>query len=210
MHVPRLPGRVDSLGAARSWDRVAGMDEAGRGSWAGPVVAAAVIIPNGTWLGGLNDSKKLTPFFREKLYKKIISSCFYGIGCASQDEVDRYGLLPATFFAFNRALQNLPAKADHLLIDGRDRFSFAIPHTSIIRGDQRHRCIMAASVVAKVTRDRLMIEYGKEYPEYRFQEHKGYGTQFHQKALEKLGPCKLHRQSYEPLKRLKWVQETFL
>lgn len=187
-----------------------GMDEAGRGSWAGPVVAAAVVLPKGLRLGGLNDSKLVLPAKREELFEKITQFCAYGVGLASHEEVDRFGLLRATFFAFKRALENLPVKADHILIDGRDKFAFVIPHTSIIRGDQKVRCISAASIIAKVTRDRLMVEYAKRYPQYGFDLHKGYGTEVHQSALREHGPCELHRKSYEPLKKLQCIQEAFL
>lgn len=191
-------------------ENVVGMDEAGRGSWAGPVVAAAVMLPHGLRLPGLNDSKLVRPEKREMLFEKITAACDYGIGIASHEEVDEFGLLHATFLAFQRALESLKTKPDHILIDGRDHFSFAIPHTSIIRGDQTVRCISAASILAKVTRDKLMIEYAAEYPQYGFAIHKGYGTQSHQRALRDYGPCDLHRKSYAPLQKLKWVQEAFL
>lgn len=189
---------------------IAGMDEAGRGSWAGPVVAAAVILPRGLRLGGLNDSKLVPEAKRELLYKKITEVCDYGIGFATHEEVDEFGLLHATFRAFKRALEGLKQKPDHILVDGRDKFSFAIPHTSIIRGDQKVRCISAASILAKVTRDRLMVEYAVKYPQYGFEQHKGYGTELHQQALRERGPCELHRKSYEPIRNLEWSQETFL
>ena len=189
---------------------IAGMDEAGRGSWAGPVVAAAVVLPKGLHLSGLNDSKLVLPAKREKLYEQIIKSCAYGVGLATQEEVDALGLLQATLYAFRRALEKLPSQVDHILIDGRDAFSFSVPHTSIIRGDQKIRSIMAASILAKVTRDRLMVEYSQVYPAYRFDLHKGYGTQEHQRALRENGPCDLHRKSYAPLKKLQCEQTAFL
>jgi ribonuclease HII len=189
---------------------IVGMDEAGRGSWAGPVVAAAVILPRGLRLGGLNDSKLVLPAKREELYLKITQNCPHGIGIATHEEVDQHGLLRATYFAFKRALEHLGQPADHILIDGRDHFSFAIPHTSIIRGDQKVRCISAASILAKVTRDHLMVEYAHKFPQYGFEQHKGYGTEAHQTALRQHGPCELHRKSYAPLKNLQWVQEAFL
>lgn len=188
---------------------VAGMDEAGRGSWAGPVVAAAVILPQGIRLGGLNDSKLLSPQKREELFEKITAVCPYGIGHASQEEVDEWGLLKATYYAFKRALESLPVTPDHIVIDGKDSFSFPIPHESIIRGDQKIRCIAAASIVAKVTRDHLMEGYGKQFPGYGFEIHKGYGTQGHQEALNKLGVSSIHRQSYQPIKQYLWHQEAF-
>lgn len=178
------------------------MDEAGRGSWAGPVVAAAVVLPKGLRLSGLNDSKLVLPAKRDELYDKIVQSCPYGVGLATQEEVDSMGLLQATLLAFRRALEKLPERVDHLLIDGRDAFSFPVPHTSIIRGDQKVRCIMAASILAKVTRDRLMVEYSQSYPAYGFDLHKGYGTQAHQRALKENGPCDLHRKTYAPLKKI--------
>ena len=186
------------------------MDEAGRGSWAGPIVAAAVILPKDTRLPGLTDSKLLTAAKREALFEKIYSSCELGIGVAMQEEVDEGGLLHATYKAYTRALSALPIQPDHIQIDGRDHFQFDIPHTSIIKGDLKVRRISAASIVAKVTRDRLMLEYAMEYPHYGFDAHKGYGTGRHQQALEKYGPCKLHRLSYAPIKRLLWVQNAFL
>ena len=189
---------------------IAGLDEAGRGSWAGPVVAAAVILPKGTRLPGLTDSKLLTQEKRESLFKKIIKSCDYGIGVALHEEVDQFGLIHATFRAFQRALEKLKTQPDHLLVDGRDRLKFEIPHTSIIRGDLTERVISAASVLAKVERDRLMLEFHRKYPQYEFAQHKGYGTERHQQLLREHGPSPIHRLSYAPLQRLKWVQNAFL
>lgn len=178
------------------------MDEAGRGSWAGPVVAAAVILPKGLRLSGLDDSKKLTSTQREVLFPKITKACAYGVGVASHLEVDEHGLLHATHLAFSRALGQLQVKADHLYIDGRDNFTFPIPHTSVIRGDQLYRCIAAASILAKVTRDHLMVELAKTHPNYGFETHKGYGTQHHQRTLHRFGVSELHRKSYKPIKNL--------
>lgn len=189
---------------------IAGMDEAGRGSWAGPVVAAAVILPEKIKLPGLNDSKLLTAARREQLFKKITATCDYGVGSASHEEVDQFGLLHATFLAFKRALEALPAKPEHLWVDGRDHFQFEVPHTSVIRGDSIYRCIAAASIIAKVTRDQLMVEWAGLHPHYGFEEHKGYGTRRHQKALLERGPCPIHRKTYAPLMNLQWVQEAFL
>ncbi len=186
------------------------MDEAGRGSWAGPVVAAAVILPEKLKLPGLNDSKLLTSKKREELYSKIIKNCSYGLGHASHEEVDKFGLTHATFLAFKRALEELPQKPQELWIDGRDPFQFDLPHTSVIKGDRIYRCIAAASILAKVTRDHLMIEWSRHYPAYGFDEHKGYGTEQHQAALKVHGPSAIHRKSYAPLLRLQCVQEAFL
>ncbi|MFA6024745.1 MAG: ribonuclease HII [Candidatus Gracilibacteria bacterium] len=189
---------------------VVGMDEAGRGSWAGPVVAAAVILPKGLKLKGLKDSKQVTAKAREKLFQLIVAACPYGIGVATEIEVDEKGLLNATYCAFQRALENLPTVPDQILIDGRDKFSFKIPHLSIIRGDQKVPCISAASILAKVSRDRMMVDYAKTYPNYGFELHKGYGTEAHQRSLRQFGPCDLHRHSYKPLKALQCSQTAFL
>ena len=186
------------------------MDEAGRGALAGPVVAAAVILPKWTKLPGLTDSKLLSAAKREELFEKIKKSCEYGIGIASHKEVDEFGLLHATFRAYRRAIKGLKTKPDHLMIDGRDKFFFDIPHESIIKGDLLVRSISAASVMAKVTRDRLMLEFAQKYPQYGFDFHKGYGTKRHQRALKEHGPSEIHRKSYAPLKSLKWVQNAFL
>jgi len=189
---------------------IAGMDEAGRGSWAGPVVAGAVILPKGTKLPGLTDSKLLNHTKREVLFEKITDKCDFGVGIASQDEVDEFGLMHATFKAFERALNQLETIPDHLLIDGRDKFKFQVPHTSIIKGDLKERCISAASIVAKVARDRIMIELDKTYPEYGFANHKGYGTKRHHASLREHGPSAIHRVSYAPLQNLKWIQKELL
>ena len=132
------------------------------------------------------------------------------MGIISNDQIDKYGLLHATFLAFEMALSGLKNKPDKILIDGRDKFKFIIPHESIIKGDLKIKSISAASVVAKVTRDRIMIEYAKQYPNYGFDEHKGYGTSRHQRALNDHGACKIHRFSYAPIMNLKCEQITFL
>ncbi len=186
------------------------MDEAGRGSWAGPVVAAAVIIRPGQKFTGLTDSKLLSAREREELYAKIVAKCDYGLGVVEHDMIDEWGLLHATFLAFKMALDSLPIRPDKVLIDGRDRFKFDVPHESIIRGDIKIKSISAASVLAKVTRDRIMIEYALLFPEYGFDEHKGYGTTRHLYALKSRGPCDIHRLSYRPIQNIKCEQTTFL
>ena len=184
---------------------------------AGPVVAAAVILPKWSRLPGLTDSKLIPAAKRGELFTKIKKQCLHGIGTASHEEVDEFGLLHATFRAYKRALEDLQKKTkkkkiqiDHLMIDGRDKFFFDIPHTSVIKGDLKIRSISAASVLAKVTRDRLMLEFAQKYPQYGFDFHKGYGTKRHQRALKEHGPSKIHRKSYAPLKSLKWVQKELL
>lgn len=189
---------------------IAGMDEAGRGALAGPVVAAAVILPKWTKLPGLTDSKLLSESKREELFAKITRSCDWGVGIISHEEVDEKGLIHATFKAFKAALEDLNERPEHLMIDGRDKFQFDVPHTSIIKGDLKVRCISAASVIAKVTRDKLMLEFAEKYPQYGFDVHKGYGTERHQSALKKYGPSDIHRTSYAPIKQLIWKQNAFL
>ena len=129
---------------------------------------------------------------------------------ASHQEVDDHGLLHATFKAYERALEDLDALPEHLLIDGRDKFTFKFPHTSIIKGDLKVRAISAASVIAKVTRDRIMLDWAQDLPDYGFEKHKGYGTKFHQDALAAFGPSRIHRLTYQPLQKLKWAQNAFL
>jgi ribonuclease HII len=193
---PQLKGKI-----------IAGMDEVGRGAWAGPVVSAVVILPRGCQLAGLNDSKKITAKKRDELYEKIVNKAKFGVGKAHHHEVDKHGLTHATFLSFQRALKNLEedfpnSSPDHLLIDGRDPFHFKIPHTSIIKGDGKIRSIAAASILAKVTRDRIMQSYNKTLPQYSFGHHKGYGTKRHQRALLTHGPSKIHRFSYAPIKAI--------
>lgn len=181
---------------------VAGCDEAGRGPWAGPVSAAAVIIPPHTKLPGLNDSKVLTHQRREKLFQLIISRCDYGVGLVCNQEIDKIGLTAATNKAYALAIASLQQTPNFLLIDGRDKFKLPIPFTSIVKGDSKVREIAAASIIAKVTRDRLMISSHQQYPQYDFHLHKGYGTKRHHQALKKHGICQLHRQSYAPIKAI--------
>jgi ribonuclease HII len=189
---------------------IAGMDEAGRGAWAGPVVAAAVILPKWAKLPQLTDSKLLSARQRDELFDLITAKCEHSYGLATHEEVDKHGLLHATFLAYKRALEKLPVKPDHLMIDGKDKFEFEIPHTSIIKGDQKIRSISAASIIAQVTRDRMMLDYAREFPQYGFEAHKGYGTKRHQCALKENGPIEIHRKSYSPLQKIKWEQKAFL
>lgn len=195
----------------RRYENIAGLDEAGTGSWAGPVVAAAVILPSKKiHLPGLTDSKLLTSSKREKLFELIVKKCTFGIGIVKNTYLDRFGLSHAVRAAFEIALSELDITPDLLLIDGRDIYSFAIPHISIIKGDRKVRAISAASILAKVTRDRIMTEYAKEHPNYMFDKHKGYGTGQHRQLLKRYGPSPIHRLSYEPIKKLKCIQNAFL
>ena len=174
-----------------------GVDEAGRGPLAGPVCAAAVILPMDLEIPGLNDSKKLTEKKREELYPIICEQAVaYGIAFADHKEIDSVNILQATFLAMERAIAQLKGKADFALIDGNREKDFGLPVQTLIKGDSRSANIAAASVLAKVTRDRYMLEMAKEYPGYGFEIHKGYGTKAHYDALTRLGPCSIHRMSF--------------
>lgn len=183
----------------RSGKSVAGLDEAGRGPLAGPVVAAAVIFEPEPTIPLVDDSKKLSQEVRESLYDLIVEqSLFYGIGIASVAEIDRINIYQASMMAMHRALEALPGRPDHLLVDGRFFPYDDIPATPIVKGDSRSYSIAAASILAKVTRDRMMTDYDIEYPQYCFSSHKGYATPAHLDAIEKYGFCAIHRRSFHP------------
>ena len=189
--------------------RLAGVDEAGRGPLAGPVVAAAAVLP-GKWVADglpeslqrLNDSKQLTEKIREELFAAIHSETeiHFGIGIIDAAVIDDINILQATHRAMNAALAQLSPPAAHALVDGRPVPTLATPQTAIIKGDAKSNSIAAASILAKVTRDRLMREYHEQWPEYGFAQHKGYGTAAHQAALEQHGPCPIHRRSFAPVR----------
>lgn len=183
------------------YDLICGVDEAGRGPLAGPVCAAAVILPKGLVIPGLNDSKKLTDKRRRELFPIIQQEAVsFGIAFASQEEIDEINILQATFLAMRRAIDQLDPKPDFALIDGNRETDFGVQCKTVIKGDSLSANIAAASVLAKVTRDNWMIEAAEKYPGYGFEIHKGYGTKAHYAALEKLGPCAIHRRTF--LKKL--------
>ena len=175
---------------------VCGVDEAGRGPLAGNVVAAAVIMPEGLIIEGLDDSKKLTEKKREKLYDIILEKATCSIAWATPAEIDEYNILNATMLAMRRAVEGLPVKADFALIDGNCSRGFEIPTQTVVKGDARSYSIAAASVLAKVTRDRQCLELDAKYPEYGFAGHKGYPTKAHMAKVMELGPCPEHRRSF--------------
>lgn len=175
----------------------AGIDEAGRGPLAGPVVAAAVILPERFDIPGLNDSKKLTHRQRVDVLERIISSALaFAVGIVHHEEIDRINILRASLRAMEIAVNTLERKPDFLLIDGNQKTSLPIPQETVIKGDSRCCSIAAASIVAKVRRDELMDEYHEIYPEYNFRSHKGYPTREHLEAIRKYGPCPIHRRSF--------------
>ena len=180
---------------------IAGIDEVGRGPLAGPVVAAAVIFPKGWIDEEITDSKRLSPKRREKLYDKILShSRSVGVGVVDQAEIDRTNILQATLKAMEMAIGELSPPPDYLLVDGIHGLPIRIPQRSIKRGDTLSISIAAASIVAKVTRDRMMIEHHERYPQYNFAKHKGYGTREHLEAIRKFGCCELHRMTFRGVK----------
>ena len=183
----------DSLGL----HLICGVDEAGRGPLAGPVCAAAVILPTHLQIPGLNDSKKLTDKKRRELFPIIQEQAVaWGIGLASETEIDEINILQATFLAMRRALEQLNARPEIALIDGHRETDFGLPVKTVVKGDSLSANIAAASVLAKVTRDNIMAEMANQYPEYGFEIHKGYGTKAHYEALRTYGPCPIHRKTF--------------
>lgn len=189
--------KASSLG----YVNICGVDEAGRGPLAGPVYAAAVILPQGLVIEGLNDSKKLSEKKRELLYDKVIESAVaWSVGVATEQEIDEVNILQATYLAMKRAVEGLSVKADFALIDGNRMPPLDIAGETVIKGDSLSMSIAAASIIAKVTRDRFMLELDEKYPEYLFAKHKGYGTALHYEMIEKHGISPVHRRSF--LKKL--------
>ena len=181
----------------RGYTAVCGIDEAGRGPLAGPVYAAAVLLPEGLVIEGLNDSKKLSEKKREALFDVICENAVaYGIGFADEKEIDEINILQATYLAMRRAFDNMQQKCDYVLVDGNRMPPMPVPGETIVKGDAKSPSIAAASILAKVSRDRVMLEYAKQYPEYEFEKHKGYGTKAHTAALLEHGPCPIHRKTF--------------
>ncbi|MFN7184916.1 MAG: ribonuclease HII [Alphaproteobacteria bacterium] len=182
---------------------VCGVDEAGRGPWAGPVVAAAVIFSDYVPIEGLNDSKQVAASRRIILYEQIMAQCSVGVGQVSAEEIDRMNIWRATELAMQRAVAALPVAAAFALIDGnRIPACLPCPSSAIIRGDSISPSIAAASIIAKVTRDQIMTDYARHYPHYGFERHAGYGTAQHQAALAAHGICPIHRRSFAPIRAL--------
>ncbi len=181
----------------KGFKSMCGVDEAGRGPLAGPVCAAAVILPENKIIEGVNDSKKLTEKKREKLYDVIINECVaYSIAFATVEEIEEINILNATMLAMKRAVEGLSVKADYAMIDGNRLPPLDIPCECIVKGDANSASIAAASILAKVSRDRLCYEYAEKYPQYGFEKHKGYGTKLHTDAIKEYGPCEIHRMSF--------------
>ena len=182
--------------AENGYVSVCGVDEAGRGPLAGNVVAAAVIMPDGLVIEGLNDSKKLSEKKRAALFDVICEKTVYSIAWATPEEIDELNILNATMLAMRRAIEGLPVKADFALIDGNCSRGFSVPTKTVVGGDAKSMSIAAASILAKVTRDRQCLELDREYPEYGFAAHKGYPTKAHREKVIEIGPCPEHRKSF--------------
>jgi len=205
MLFPSLPTQpmdyFEKMYSRRGFHRIAGVDEVGRGPLAGPVVAAAVILPKEGIGERLFDSKKISSKKREHLYETILAEApGVGIGMIGQEEIDRLNILEATLMAMAMAIENLPIHPDFILIDGPHGLKVPIPQKPIRKGDQICNSIAAASIVAKVTRDRMMLECHRKFPQYNFAKHKGYGTKEHRRAIEKFGACELHRKTFRGVK----------
>lgn len=182
---------------ASGYDIVCGVDEAGRGPLAGPVYAAAVVLKKGQTIEGVNDSKKLSEKKREELFDKIVSECSaLSVGTASEREIDEINILQATFLAMKRAVDGLSINPDIALVDGNQTPPLDCAVKTVIKGDAKSESIAAASIIAKVSRDRYMKEMAAKYPEYQFEKHKGYGTKLHYEMIEKYGICEIHRKSF--------------
>ena len=187
----------ESMFSQQGYKAVCGVDEAGRGPLAGPVCAAAVIFPEGLVLDGVDDSKKLTEKKREKLFDVIKKEALaYSIAWASVEEIEKINILNAAMLAMKRAIEGLKIKPDFAMIDGNKTPDIEIPSIAIVKGDAKSQSIAAASILAKVSRDRLMLEMAEKYPEYAFEKHKGYGTQLHRDMILKYGACEIHRMSF--------------
>lgn len=177
---------------------ICGIDEAGRGPLAGPVVVAAVIMPKDSFIEGVNDSKKVSEKKREQLYDEIIDNCIaYGVGIIDQIKIDEINILEATRLGVKEAVQELKQKPDIILVDALTKIDTGgVPYKSIIKGDAKEYSIACASIIAKVTRDRIMRKWDEVFPAYGFAKHKGYGTAEHRKILKEIGPCMLHRKTF--------------
>jgi ribonuclease HII len=199
---PLTPIVEKKLREAYGFNSIAGIDEAGRGPLAGPVVAAAVVLNLESYPPGIHDSKRLSPRQREDLFEKVREQAVgVGIGMVESEEIDLINIRRATLLAMKKAVEALPFQPDFCIIDGLDEIPISIPQSTLVKGDSRCLSVAAASIVAKVTRDRLMRAYHQTYPGYGFDRNMGYGTRQHREALRKLGPTPLHRRSFRGVER---------
>ena len=188
----------ETIARSKGYDVIAGVDEAGRGPLAGPVVAAAVLLANDSKLDGLDDSKKLSPKAREKFFLIIKEQALsYGLGVVGIEEIDKINILQASLLAMKYAVEGLSNKPNLLLIDGNQNIDSDIKQWAIVKGDSLSQSIAAASILAKVTRDKIMNQYHEQFPQYAFDKHKGYGTRLHRDLIRKYGPCPIHRRTFK-------------
>ena len=188
----------ETKAVTKGYGNIAGVDEAGRGPLAGPVVAAAVIFPAKIDIAGLDDSKKLSPKKREELFPKIQAEAVaYGVAIVDREVIDKINILQASLLAMKQAVEQLQTVPDLLLIDGNQKIDSTLDQWAVVKGDSKSLSIAAASVLAKVTRDRVMKDYHKLYPQYEFHRHKGYGTKLHRDLIEEHGPCPIHRSTFK-------------
>ena len=194
--------RFEKAAESQGYLTIAGVDEAGRGPLAGPVVAAACILPKGLYIDKIDDSKRLTHASREEIFHMLTThpDVIYGVGIVDAFIIDQINILQATLQAMAAAIVYLRQQPDFVLIDGNQKPPIQIPCEAIVKGDSLSQSIMAAAIIAKVTRDHQMVEYDQQYPQYGFKTHKGYPTPEHIAALKQWGPCPLHRKSYQPVK----------
>lgn len=214
-HAPAGPSNhYESLLRAQGYAVIAGVDEAGRGPLAGPVVAAAVILPDDfdtippAWAEAIHDSKLLSPGVRERLYEVLLKEVILGVGAEEAETIDRINILRATHSAMRKAVRNLRPRPHHVLVDGHPIGESDFPYTAIVKGDRKSFSIAAASIIAKVTRDRRMLKLDGQYPMYGFARHKGYATREHLEQLRRHGPCPEHRRSFEPVRLAVEIMET--
>lgn len=193
--------RYENQVRKQGYKLITGIDEAGRGALAGPVVAASVILPADCQIPGLNDSKKLSERRRNQLFEIILEKAVaIGIGMVFERVIDKVNILQATKIAMGDSVSDLGFAPDFLLIDGNQKINSKIPQLTIVKGDTLSASIQAASIIAKVTRDRMMVHYHRDYPQYGFSKHKGYGTRNHLESIRKFGPCKIHRRTFKGVK----------
>ena len=194
----RPTNRYENKLRKQGYDIIAGLDEAGRGSWAGPLVSSAIIFYPNTKVKNIKDSKLLSAQKREQMFLYITKNCLaWSVGVVNSKEIDDIGILPANRLAFERAVKKLNLKPDYLLIDGLRNLDSLIKNEFVIKGDQKIISIAAASIVAKVVRDQILKNLHQKYPEYNFHKHKGYGTNLHKEMIQKHGKCEFHRKSFK-------------
>lgn len=195
--------RYENILRKKGYALIAGIDEAGKGAWAGPVVAAAVILPAAGRFPGVRDSKLLSPEAREELYADIVRKAVgWGVGVMSHEVIDTVGIVTATRRAMEKALSQLAPTPEYVLVDGVPFWKPDIPYEFVVKGDRHLTAIAAASIIAKVTRDRLLTQYHKEFEKYGFDQHKGYGTAEHQECLRVHGPSAIHRRTFAPVRKV--------